>query len=94
MVYTDGADFEWDNGNVDHIARHGIEPWEPEDVLLDPRRYVYPAARGEERRFIAVGAASDGRMLAVVYTIRSAKVRVVTAREAQEWERRRYRRRR
>jgi len=29
---------DWDDANVEHIARHGITPEEAEEVLLDRRR--------------------------------------------------------
>ncbi len=29
-------EFDWDDNNIEHIARHGVEPWEAEEALLDP----------------------------------------------------------
>ena len=31
-----GDDFDWDDDNVEHIARHGVAPWEAEEAALDP----------------------------------------------------------
>jgi uncharacterized DUF497 family protein len=86
-------EFEWDEGNVDHIDRHGVTPEEAEEALLDPRRVgaaAYSAAR--EPRSAVIGATQDGRVLFVVYTWRGGKVRIVTARDADRAQRRRYRR--
>ncbi len=45
-----------------------------------------------ERRWAVIGAAADGRVLFVVYTWRHGRIRVVTARDADLAQRRRYRR--
>jgi len=31
------AVFDWDDGNVDHIAEHGVSPEEAEEAALDRR---------------------------------------------------------
>lgn len=33
-------EFDWDEANVAHIARHGVRPWEAEEALTDPLRLV------------------------------------------------------
>ncbi len=87
-------EFDWDDENIAHISRHGVEPWEAEEALLDPGRIRTPAHRvGRETRQAALGATETGRVLLVVYTRRKGKVRVVTARDAENREKRRYRRR-
>lgn len=85
--------FDWDEGNADHIAEHGLEPEEVEDALLDPDRIGAPAydAGGESRRAI-LGATSAGRVLFVIVTRRGDLLRVVTARDATKSEQLRYRR--
>ena len=86
--------FDWDDNNIEHIARHGVEPWEVEEALLGP--YVVGtdaySVRGETR-WGALGATDAGRILAVVFTRRHGKVRPITARDAEDKEKRRYRRR-
>lgn len=87
--------FEWDDGNLDHIARHHVTPEGAEEVFADRRSFavrVYDTAT--ERRWGPVGATEDGRVLFVIYTHRAGRtIRVVTARDADPDERRRYRRR-
>ena len=71
-----------------------MEPEEAEEALLDPQRIsrdVYNIA-GEHRRG-AVRRSEAGRILFVVFTIRRARVRIITARDATLVEKRRYRRR-
>ena len=86
--------FEWDEHNSMHIAEHGLSPEDVEEALVDPRRLGTPAynVAGEERRAV-IGATSAGRLLFVVVTRRGDVVRVVTVRDANEWEKKRYRRR-
>ncbi len=66
MIFWD--EFDWDEANVEHVARHGVEPYEVEEALLDSRRVVRDArnVRGEVRRAV-LGAAETGRILFVVY---------------------------
>jgi hypothetical protein len=54
------------DGNIRHIAEHGITPDEVEQVLLDPNSEsaVNRNPRGNQ---ITFGYASDGRYLAVVW---------------------------
>ncbi|MDZ7729138.1 MAG: BrnT family toxin [Dehalococcoidia bacterium] len=86
--------FEWDEANTEHIARHGFSvSAEAEQALSDPGRVVYPTSDPTEHRRAAVGRTLDGRILLVVYTVRNRQVRVVTARDTTDRERRRYRRR-
>lgn len=93
-------ELDWDDeddpmGNVTHIARHQLAPEDVEEALADPHRLHVPAYSTEtERRWGIVGAADDGRIIFVVYTRRSGRLRVVTARPASGWHERQYRRRR
>lgn len=85
--------FDWDDGNVGHIARRRLAPDEVEEALLDPRRVGAPARNAAgERRWAALGATISGRVLLVVFTRRAGLVRVITARDADAAQRRRYRR--
>jgi uncharacterized DUF497 family protein len=87
------AEFDWDTGNVEHISEHQIEPEEAEQALLDPGRIPAPAYQAQhERRRAVLGATESGRVLFVVFTHRAGRLRVVTARDATDRERRRYRR--
>jgi uncharacterized protein len=87
--------FDWDADNIGHVGRHGITPDDAEDALLDADRVGAPAyVAGGERRSAFIGSTENGRALFVVTTRRRRRVRVVTAREASELERRHYRRRR
>lgn len=93
MVYTEGAEFEWDDGNVDHIARHGIEPWEAEEAFEDPARRMLRVRTRPEIRYALWGRTTAGRLVVMVFVRRGRQIRVVTARDATDREERQYDRR-
>lgn len=85
--------FDWDLANLEHIARHKVEPQEAEEAVTDPAGIPAESAhRGPagERRAAIVGATETGRVLYVVLTGRGDRIRVVTARPANAAERYRY----
>ncbi len=84
-------EFEWDDANVDHIAEHGVEPEEAEEVFAD-----HPIIRrSRDGRFIAWGQTWAGRYLMVVFDCKPGHVvRVVTARPMTQREVHQLRRRR
>ena len=87
---VDTERFDWDDANIDHIALHGIEPDDTEEAIRDPKRVRTRAQPGVETRSAVIGSTESGRILFVVYTYRGRKTRVVTAREAGQWQRRKY----
>ncbi len=85
--------FEWDDGNVDHIAQHGVTPEETEEVFEDRHSFaVQVLDTPVERRWGLVGATENDRVLFIVYTRRAGRIRVLHARDADPGVRRRYRR--
>lgn len=81
--------FDWDPGNLDHIARHGVEPGEAEELF---RGRLYVRRAGE--RHIVLGVTGTGRRLfAVVVRLPGPVIRIVTARDMDEKERRLFERR-
>ena len=86
-------EFDRDEASIGHIAEHAVTPEEVEEALSDPHRIPAPAYSTEtERRFGAVDATDDGRILFVVYARRAGRVRVITAREASGRQQAQYRR--
>ena len=72
-------ELDWDAGNVQHIARHGIDPKEAEEaVLIEPLEADVQAREGEER-VLCCGRTQSGRLLSILYTERRGKIRAVTA---------------
>ena len=72
-------EFDWDEANIGHVARHSVRPAEAEQVILnDPVDLGMEIIEGEERH-LNLGATARGRVLLVVTTWREDRVRVVTA---------------
>ena len=75
--------FDWDRANIGHIARHGVEPIEAEQVVMnDPLDLNFQAGDTEER-VAQLGATKTGRILVVVTTWRGDLIRVITAYPAE-----------
>jgi|SRR5665213_23703 len=72
-------EFDWDDGNIPHLAAHQVTPAEFEQVLNnDPVELDYESIDDEDR-YRAVGLTSGGRLLSVVFMVRNGRVRGVTA---------------
>ena len=84
--------FEWDEGNLGHIKRHNVEKKECEEAFFNKPLLVLKDeihSRSEER-LQALGLTKGGRMLFIVFTLRSGKVRVISARDQNKKERKIY----
>jgi len=83
--------FEWDDWNVHHIARHGIEPHEAEAVC----RGTTVILRGRGGSYLAYGRTAEDRYLLVVFRAKGGGVvRIITARDMTMGEQQLYHRRR
>jgi uncharacterized protein len=79
---ADEIRFDWDEANVEHIARHGVTREEAEQVIDNGPLELKPQVIEGEERFPNVGLTDAGRWLVVVLAERGSKARVVTAFEA------------
>ncbi len=85
--------FEWDEGNSDkNWRRHAVRQVEAEQTLLNrPLLLALDVKHSQqEPRFIALGETDAQRRLAVVFTVRGPRVRVISARSMSPAERRIY----
>lgn len=81
--------FEWDDDNVLHIERHQFTPDEVEEVFAGD----YKVRRTRQKLYVALGETLDGRLALVVFRrLAGGGVRVVTARDMDNKERRLFRR--
>jgi len=80
--------FDWDDDNIFHIGRHAFTPEEVEEVFAGDFQFK----RTRQKRYIALGETFDGRLAFVVF-LRMARgvLRVVTARDMGDKERRLFR---
>ena len=84
--------FDWDAGNVQkNWDRHGVAFYECEEVFLqEPVLAPDLEHSAKEPRYFAFGRTVQGRLLTVVFTMRRNKIRVVSARDMDRRERKRY----
>ena len=76
--------FDWDDANILHLAERDVMPEEAEEVILDePLNVGFDVVNGEER-WSYLGETNDGRILWITVTLRSKRVRVVTAFEPEK----------
>ena len=84
------SELQWDDENVEHIARHNVNPQEVEDVCFG----LHISEREGEQRYILSGKTAAGRYLnVVVERVGKGLFRPVTAFEMSENYKRRYRKR-
>ena len=82
-IFADIVGFEWDDGNRRKIlAKHGVLHDACEEVFQDEKRQVYPDLRHSknEERHLIVGKTKKGSLLIVAFTVRSGRIRVISAR--------------
>ena len=85
-------EFEWDDAKAAaNLAKHKVSFEQARDAFDDIFAVEYDDDRADygEDRMVRLGMVGN-RLLAVVYTLRSEKVRIITAREAEPHERRHY----
>jgi uncharacterized DUF497 family protein len=85
--------FEWDEGNQSkNWDLHRVEWWEAEEIFFGRPLLISPDPQHStsEERYYALGRTQVDRLLFVVFTLRNAKIRVVSARDMSKKERRIY----
>ncbi len=75
-----------------NLKSHGVSFSEGETVLYDNDAITITDYESDpnEERFVSIGMSAAARVLVVVYTYRSEKVRIISAREAEPSERKEY----
>lgn len=83
---------DWPDDTVLHIARHGVEPDEIEEVCFEGKPFIFKA---RYNRYYALGQTKNGRYLAVIFEyLGQNKAQIVTARAMSGAERKLYQRQR
>lgn len=91
-------DITWDDVKAQtNVAKHGVTFAQASTVMLDPLALtVFDAAHSDtEERWFTLGQSSDGQLLAVSHTYHmldanTARIRLISAREATRRERQLY----
>jgi uncharacterized protein len=87
-------EFEWDDAKAEaNLRKHKVRFEHAAEACEDPYALIELDDSEEygEDRFILVGRAADG-LITVIYTERNERIRIISAREANDYERRNYRR--
>jgi uncharacterized DUF497 family protein len=84
--------YEWDPAKARrNLEKHGVDFADAAIALEDEFALTIEDPKSAaERRFITLGADPTGRLLAVVYTFRGERIRIISARKATSHERRTY----
>ncbi len=86
-------EFEWDSANSEkNWIKHRVSIKECEQVFFNKPLLIgdNPKHSQSEKRFSALGKTSENRLLAVFFTIRGNKVRIISARDQSRKERKQY----
>ena len=86
-------EFEWDPTKArTNQRKHGVSFEEAASVFGDPLAISYhdPEHSFGEMRWLTFGRSKEGRLLVVSHLERSSRVRIVSAREASNHERKIY----
>lgn len=87
-------DFEWDKGNIlKSKLKHSVSTDEAEESFYDEDLLVLGkqvSPRTTESRFGILGKTLTGKILFVSFTMRDAKIRIISARSANKTERKIY----
>lgn len=81
--------FEWDEAkNLANQQKHGISFEDAEAVFL-AHHYIAESNYISESRFIAIGM-TQNVMVAVVFTNRNGRIRIISVRKARKYEKSNY----
>lgn len=85
--------FEWDKGNIGkNLIKHNVTDKEAEEVFENEPKFIFEDEKHSyiEKRYMIWGITNKGKRLAVIFTIREDRVRIISARDMHRKERREY----
>lgn len=92
-VWSKFTGFQWDEGNIDkNLIKHNVENWECEQIFLNEPLLILDDPRHSitEKRWVAFGRTEANRLLVVIFTRRGNLLRVISARDMNDRERKFY----
>ena len=95
-LFTDIIGFDWDDGNRDkNYLKHNVLNGECEDVFFNQPLIIVSDNKHskKEKRYAAFGVTDGGRKLTAIFTLRAKLIRVISARDINEKERKYYEKR-
>lgn len=88
-MFNKSIEFEWDKGNQGkNWARHKVNDQECEEAFFDNDKKIIRDVlhSRQEERYILLGGTKRQRLLFIVFTLRAAKIRVISARDINKKE--------
>jgi hypothetical protein len=85
--------FEWHPVKAaSNLKKHKVSFQEASTIFQDTRRIEVPDRwhSDDEQRYLGIGRSIEGRILSIYYTFRAEKIRIISARRAERWERDEY----
>jgi hypothetical protein len=85
--------FEWHPVKAaSNLKKHRVSFEEASTVFRDTRRIEVPDQwhSDDEERYLGIGRSIEGRVLSIYYTFRANRIRIISARLAERWERNEY----
>lgn len=86
-------EFEWHPLKAArNLKKHQVSFDEAKTVIADPKHLEVRDREhsDDEPRFLAIGRSEQGRVLTLIFTERGRRLRLISARLAEPWERREY----
>lgn len=86
-------EFEWHPLKAAaNLKKHKVSFEEAKTVFGDKRHLEVPDREhcDEEMRYLAIGRSAKGRILTLIFTERGTRLRLISARLSEPWERREY----
>jgi uncharacterized protein len=93
IKHVNQISFEWDEGNIDkNLIKHKVANKESEEVFLNEPRFTIEDEKHslKEKRYLIWGKTDKERHLAIIYTLRNKKIRVISARDMNKKEKEAY----
>jgi hypothetical protein len=83
--------FEWDERKArTNLRRHRVDFADAATVFEEVRAVTIVDEEPDEERYATIGTDALGRELVVIYTVRGARIRIISARRATRRERVQY----
>jgi uncharacterized DUF497 family protein len=89
----DGIQFEWHPFKAAmNLKKHKVSFDEARTIFGDKKNLVIPDREHsyDEERSLAIGMSDQGRVLVMCFSEREERIRIISARLAERWERREY----
>ena len=90
IILTQCHGFEWDEANwTKNFKKHNVSSYECEQVFFNTPLLMQEDIKhsATERRLYVLGRTDENRRLFIAFTIRSDKIRVISARDMSKQER-------